>query len=1097
MLSGNLDLLDIQQALTKVQPYDHLCFIYKTQAETDIVIKPFFTIGLERNEKCIYIGSNDNLDRIRNILCSDKLALDKMEAAGQLLLIDSAMISNCEGQSDFDKMISLLQVESQKAQEAGYSCLRISDDLSWAVNCRAGFEELLNYEARLNRDLFSQYKCIMLCQYNQSIFDARTIREVLTAHPIVIRNEKIYINSYYIPTEIQLSNNKDEYQLEEWFATMERERLYGDRMGFLADVLQRSSQPFIVSLPDGQILTCNPAFCDWMGYSLSELRTMKWNLDLHPRGQEYLMTDIFLELSETGRPQYIERDYLHKSGYLIPGEEFVHQVCDQEGKLKFYCSFITDISERRQNEKALRESEEMYRVLFTSMHEGFTLCEIIRNHDGTPCDFRFLEINPSFEQLSGIEREVNVGKSVLEVDADMHMRWMNIIDSVVVNAKPVRYLHNSPKLDKVFEVIAFSPKQDRFAVLAFDITKLKRLEKELQEQLHFYQNFIDSIPTPAFYRDMDGRFQFCNTAFETAIGLERKDIIDQSLYAVLPRDLADKYREMDLTLLSTSGVQCYDWKFQYADGTRHDVIFNKAPLSNTREEFIGVVGTIVDITKRKSTEQALRLSEERFRNIFSQSPFGIALYDFNGVLVDMNRACREILGIEDFDDIKKLSVLKHIDLHDRARLRLHNGELLRFEVEFDHELIRKFIPTPKSGICYLDCFISPLNYQEDEPYGFLFQIQDITEQKRAAQALKTSEAHLRRITENMMDMISQIDIEGMYEYVSPSHKSILGYEPEELYNTSLFDLVHPDDIGLVRSLFIKGLTTRLLPKIDFRYRCADGTYLNLETVGNILCDEEGRIVGAVFGTRDISESKKMEKELARLDQLRVVGEMAASIAHEVRNPMTTVRGFLQVLGDKDELLDYRDYFDLMIEELDSANSIITEFLSLAKDKAVYFSAQNLNSVIKAIHPLIAADAIKSDKQVFLELGDVPNVCIDAKEIRQLILNLVRNGMESMDSGGQLIIRTTADDKNVILSVVDQGHGIDSECLDKIGTPFFTTKDQGTGLGLAICYSIAARHQATIDVQTNKNGSVFSVIFKRIHKKSEEKPEKIDSERYVS
>lgn len=1096
MLSGNLDLLDIQQALMKVQPNDHLCLIHKTQEELENIIRPFIAIGLERNEKCIYIGNRTSLDSIRQSISRDGLPIDQYEAAGQLRLIDSAALTNRADQIVFDKMLDFLQQESEKALAEGYSCLRVSDDLSWAIAYQAGYEELLYYEARLNRDLFSKYNCILLCQYNQSIFDARTIREVLTTHPIFIRHEKIYINSYYIPTEIQLGNNKDEYQLEEWLGNMERERLYGDRMGFLADVLQRSSQPFVVSLPDGKIITCNPAFCDWMGYTLDELRAMKWNRDLHSQEQGQIMQKVLLELNNTGRPQYIEREYRHKNGQIIPGEEFVHQVCDQEGRLKFYCCFITDISERKRNEKAIRESEEMYRALFTSMHEGFMVSEILYDQEGIPYDFRFLEINPSFEYLSGIKREVNVGKTVLEVDADMHNRWIKIVAEAAQH--PVRYQHYSKKLDKIFEAIAFSPGQDRFAILAFDITKLKQLEKELQEQLHFYQNFTDSIPTPAFYRDTDGRFQFCNTAFENAIGLSRQEIIGQSLYKVLPRDLANKYREMDLTLLSTSGVQCYDWEFQYADGHRHDVIFNKAPLSNTREEFIGVVGTIVDITKRKSTEKALRLSEERFRNIFSQSPFGIALYDSNGILVDMNRACREILGIKDIDDVKKLTFLKHIDLPDQAREKLINGELLRFELEFDHDSVKNLISTTKSGICYLECFISPLNYQEGEQHGFLFQIQDITEQKRAEQALKTSEAHLRRITENMMDMISQVDVEGIYEYVSPSHKTILGYEPEQLYNTSLFNLVHPDDISMVKTFLARGLSTRSFNKTDFRYCCADGTYLNLETVGNVLYDDDGNISGAVLGTRDISESKKMERELARLDQLRVVGEMAASIAHEIRNPMTTVRGFLQVLGDKDECRNLKEYFDLMIEELDSANAIITEFLSLAKDKAVYFSTQDLNNVIKAIHPLIAADAIKSDKQVILELADIPNLYIDAKEIRQLILNLTRNGLESMDPGGYLTIRTAVDEQNVILSIEDQGHGIETHIMDKIGTPFFTTKDQGTGLGLAICYSIAARHKAVIDVKSSNHGSTFSVIFKRIDQLSEQdRSKELCSERFVS
>ena len=119
----------------------------------------------------------------------------------------------------------------------------------------------------------------------------------------------------------------------------------------------------------------------------------------------------------------------------------------------------------------------------------------------------------------------------------------------------------------------------------------------------------------------------------------------------------------------------------------------------------------------------------------------------------------------------------------------------------------------------------------------------------------------------------------------------------------------------------------------------------------------------------------------------------------------------------------------------------------------------------------------SDKEVVAELGDCPEVLLDEKEIRQLILNLSLNGLEAMEPGCRLTLRTFCNGEEVVLEVRDQGSGIKAEILDKIATPFFTTKDKGTGMGLAVCYSVAARHQATIDVQTNKAGTAFFVRFK--------------------
>jgi len=228
---------------------------------------------------------------------------------------------------------------------------------------------------------------------------------------------------------------------------------------------------------------------------------------------------------------------------------------------------------------------------------------------------------------------------------------------------------------------------------------------------------------------------------------------------------------------------------------------------------------------------------------------------------------------------------------------------------------------------------------------------------------------------------------------------------------------------------------------------------------------------------DLTERKLVEQEMARLERLNLIGEMAAGIAHEIRNPMTTVRGFLQSFMQKKEFAQYNSHLDLMIGELDRTNSIVTEFLSLAKNKAIECSLQNLNTSVETLLPLMESDAMLSGKWIKAELSaDIPDLLLDTQEIRQMILNFVRNGLEAMSPGGQLIVRTLTEGEQVVLSIQDQGKGIPAEVLQKLGTPFLTTKENGTGLGLAICYSIANRHNAKIDVKTGNYGTTFMVKF---------------------
>ncbi|HWQ89905.1 MAG TPA: ATP-binding protein, partial [Desulfitobacteriaceae bacterium] len=282
---------------------------------------------------------------------------------------------------------------------------------------------------------------------------------------------------------------------------------------------------------------------------------------------------------------------------------------------------------------------------------------------------------------------------------------------------------------------------------------------------------------------------------------------------------------------------------------------------------------------------------------------------------------------------------------------------------------------------------------------------------------------------------------------------------------------------------------------EFHYpRCIDTN----EVPGNYelrFIDWQGKIINmlmtiaiipntqtSVASMIDITAHKQMEKEIARLDRLNLIGEMAAGIAHEVRNPMTTVRGFLQIQENKKEYAQDREQYDLMIRELDRANSIITEYLSLARNKAIDLKAQNLNVIIDSLFPLIQAVAMYSDKHIQVKLAEIPNLLLDKKEIRQLIINLVNNGLEAMYSGGKLTISTFTDINGVVLTVQDHGCGISDEILEKIGTPFFTTKDKSTGLGLAECYSIAARHNAAINIQTSSQGTTFLVRFSNIPEK---------------
>lgn len=344
------------------------------------------------------------------------------------------------------------------------------------------------------------------------------------------------------------------------------------------------------------------------------------------------------------------------------------------------------------------------------------------------------------------------------------------------------------------------------------------------------------------------------------------------------------------------------------------------------------------------------------------------------------------------------------------------------------------------------------------------------EQKRNLDQLKLSEERFATIFHESPIMMS-IRTQNGNKFVDVNSKweQLTGYSRQEAIGSSLYDLNLLVNSAQWSEAIRKVNNNR---DAELAIRTKSGEILDLimsQQVINLNSEDCWLTVSL-----DITERKQLEQEMARLDRLNLIGEMAASIGHEIRNPMTSVRGFLQMFEVK--YSEDKEFLGLMIEELDRANAIITEFLSLAKNKVVELAPQKLNSIVYNILPLVKASAIIQDKNVNVEIKKIPDLMLDKKEIRQLILNLVHNGLEAMEAGGTITIRTFTQGDYVVLSIQDQGTGIEPEVLERLGTPFFTTKEKGTGLGLAVCYGIASRHRASINIDTGDQGTTVSVRF---------------------
>jgi len=345
----------------------------------------------------------------------------------------------------------------------------------------------------------------------------------------------------------------------------------------------------------------------------------------------------------------------------------------------------------------------------------------------------------------------------------------------------------------------------------------------------------------------------------------------------------------------------------------------------------------------------------------------------------------------------------------------------------------------------------------------------------------------RLLAENALDMIYRYRLvpKAEFEYVSPAVYVITGYPPEAFYRdcTLLEKSADPNDLPLL-SNFIKNPDLVLRSPLTFRIIRKDQAKIWVEQTCVPIKDKNGRIIALEGILRDITSRKNMEQLVSKVDKLNTVGQMAASVAHEIRNPLTSVRGYLQLMQKKQEGCSTdRDRYSLMISELDRTNAIISEYLMLAQDKVPNLSVCSLNNLIRMVYPLLQAKAVATNMNIALCLGNIPELYLDEYEIRQLLFNLVNNGLDAMQKGGELVITTYVELDKVILSIADQGPGIPVHVLDNLGTPFLTTKDTGTGLGLPVCYRIANRHSATIRIDTGSLGTTFFIEFSNLRNAS--------------
>jgi two-component system, cell cycle sensor histidine kinase and response regulator CckA len=341
------------------------------------------------------------------------------------------------------------------------------------------------------------------------------------------------------------------------------------------------------------------------------------------------------------------------------------------------------------------------------------------------------------------------------------------------------------------------------------------------------------------------------------------------------------------------------------------------------------------------------------------------------------------------------------------------------------------------------------------------------------------EALYRLIAEHSHDLIRVLDQESRFVYVSPSHRTVLGYDPAELLGRSIFDVIHPDDQTMMQARW-GPLIARGAGQVEYRHRHADGSWRWVEVLATRI-DEQGQrlVVGVV---RDITARKRLEAQLLQAQKMESIGRFVGGIAHDFNNLLTVIGGYqdlvLTALSDQDPL---REDLEQAQHATQRAARLIEQLLAFARKQVIDPQIINLNGLILSVDQLLRRLLGTHIELITLPTSDALFVRVDPHQIEQVLINLIVNARDAMPTGGTLTIATEAVDtpipqeqpdsrgsvELVRLLVRDSGSGMTEEVQAHIFEPFFTTKPkgQGTGLGLATCYGIITQHGGTIEVDS--------------------------------
>ncbi len=769
---------------------------------------------------------------------------------------------------------------------------------------------------------------------------------------------------------------------------------------------------------------------------------------------------------------------------------------DEQGTPLQAIGTCQDITERKQAEQRIIESEERYRLLFDSSPLPKWVFDLET--------FAFLSVNDAAVAQYGYTREEFLTMTVTDLRPPKDVLYF--LETLGKDAPGIKNagIHRHIKKDGTVIYVELNTNQFSIGgkkvklVLANDVTERMRAEESVRFQAHL----LNTVEQSVIATDLNGIVTFWNQFAEKLYGWTSAEAVGRNVRELTTPEINQNQANQIMEQLNEGESWSGEFVVRNKAGESFPAYVSNSPVTDSRGKLVAFVGVSVDITERNRAEQLILESEEKYRSIVETAHEGIWVGDLETRTTYVNRRMAEMLGytveemlgrpIADFVFDEDFSITKR-KYEQRLSGASESGE---------------FRMRRKDGSEIITFYNSALiKNQAGEVTGYLSMRSDITENKKAERKLIDAEAKYRMLVESSLAIVYLAEPRLPFSpiYVSPN-VSRFGYTVGEWFERPdmWISLIHEEDRARVLQATEKAVAQHEETDLEYRIVSRDGAIIWLHDKGRFVFDERGNKTGWQGVMVDITKSKELEEQLRQSQKLESVGLLAGGIAHDFNNMLTAINGYSELtLRSLERDSPLRENIEEIKKAGERSAQLTHQLLAFSRQQVLQPVVLNLNEVITDTIKLLER-VIGEDIKLFIALNaKTGQVNVDPGQLSQIIMNLAVNARDAMPNGGKLTIETAnvflepkaarsmvgvLPGAYVMLAVGDTGQGIDDKIHQQIFEPFFTTKElgKGTGLGLATVYGIVRQSGGNIEFESKVGvGTTFKVYLPRVGRQPEE------------